>query len=405
MSTKRPSIVVISDIIQKYIGSDYDAIKAVSDNLAAILATTGLTELVDYALQGFPQETLDDLLRALTQQVTENTDSLNDLPGLNSGIASNTSAIADISLQLEQFITTILSGKTYQGGYDATLNIPNLVTPPLNTVTQGAVYDVIVGGTFLGTPVVVGDTLRARITNPVLITDWVIIPFFIAAASIKVQYESNPQTNEFNDTEKADLASLTDGSNADSFHTHDVDSLDDVYSRGNAIAITDAKGSVTLNNTGQTIPALKLIGNATFPTTNLGSGLHTDLDGTLYSYDGTRSKWLSVAEQVYHFGKEGLADNMYLDFASVISTNYGYGMPRNGTIIAVRARGRKTLDKAMRIELNGSNVLDFSLVGGEFTSTTEDIDFTVNDQLQLFVRAVGDEVRDPIVSLYIKWRK
>ena len=405
MSTKRPSIVVISDIIQKYIGSDYDAIKAVSDNLAAILATTGLTELVDYALQGFPQETLDDLLRALTQQVTENTDSLNDLPDLNSGIASNTSAIADISLQLEQFITTILSGKTYQGGYDATLNIPNLVTPPLNTVTQGAVYDVTVGGTFLGTPVVIGDTLRARITNPVLITDWVIIPFFIAAASIKVQYESNPQTNEFNDTEKADLTTLTDGSNADGLHEHDVDSLDDVYSRGNAIAITDAKGSVTLNNTGQTIPALKLIGNATFPTTNLGSGLHTDLDGTLYSYDGTRSKWLSVAEQVYHFGKEGLADNMYLDFASVISTNYGYGMPRNGTIIAVRARGRKTLDKAMRIELNGSNVLDFSLVGGEFTSTTEDIDFTVNDQLQLFVRAVGDEVRDPIVSLYIKWRK
>ena len=102
-------------------------------------------------------------------------------------------------------------------------------------------------------------------------------------------------------------------------------SLQEAYEDGNTITVDNSNGTVEIGATGvsTTIPALRLGTINPFPTTELtgptgalgasGSGaLATDLDGTLYSYDATRSKWLSVAELQYTFGKNGNANDNYL---------------------------------------------------------------------------------------------
>ena len=93
MSTKRPSVSVLSDVIQKYIGSDYDNIVGLAQELSAIQeiltksdeldaaiaaanaivleGTSGfvieplLSYPVDYAAEGFAENTLGSMISAL----------------------------------------------------------------------------------------------------------------------------------------------------------------------------------------------------------------------------------------------------------------------------------------------------------------------------------------------------
>lgn len=100
--------------------------------------------------------------------------------------------------------------KSYQGGYDANTNTPNLTTPTAGVVNSGYVYDVTVAGTFFGEVLEVGDSLRAKVDDPSSLADWVAIQNNLTAASIKVQYESNADTNAFTDADVVSLGNKLD---------------------------------------------------------------------------------------------------------------------------------------------------------------------------------------------------
>jgi hypothetical protein len=327
MSTKRPSITVLSDIIQKYVGSDFDKIVNAAGELTAELSEAISNIAVDYAAEGFPQENLDDLLQAFALAITANTLDGDSISGINDAIANLAQSILNLDADLEEFKGSVVSSRAYVGGYDANLNVPNLTTPSFGDVLQGYSYDVTVAGTaFFGLSLNIGDSIRSTVDNPALVTDWVVINSGLTPLAIKTQYESNNNTNEFNDTEKNNLATLTAGatSNADLLHTHAFVSppatdLQNSYEAGNTIDIADTEGSVTLNQTGQTVPSIILTPNATFPTAGLvGGALHMDIDGTLYSYDPIRSKWLSVETIEYTFKKDGVrtlrSSNSFIPF-------------------------------------------------------------------------------------------
>lgn len=219
MSTKRPSIVVLSDIIQKYVGSDFDTIEELAANLDAILATTGLTLEVDYDSNGFPQTNLGDLLEAITSQVNENTIDLASLSTLNDAVTLNADSIAALLADLAFIDANLTTGRLYQGGYDANTNTPDLENPTFGTILKGYSYDVTVAGTFNlddGTIALnVGDNIRAVIDNPANVADWVQVPVTLNAASIKTQYESNADTNAFDDAAQTKLAGIETGATAD----------------------------------------------------------------------------------------------------------------------------------------------------------------------------------------------
>ena len=187
-----------------------------------------------------------------------------------------------------------------------------------------------------------------------------------------------------------------------------IKTLQQAYVDGNTITNTNTDGSVVIDATGVgvTLPPMRIVPKPTFPTTGLlGGAVNLDTDGTMYSYDATRSKWLSVAETAYHFSEGGAADGQYLRVQDISHTLIGYRMPRDGTIEAIKAEGRNLLTKAFDVRINGIDVINFNLVGGLYTSLAENVDFSAGDRLQVFVSNAQGNVRDPLVSLYTKWRK
>jgi len=109
----------------------------------------------------------------------------------------------------QAILANITAEKSYKGGYNAATNTPDLDSSP-SGIKLGDVYDVTVAGTFFTEALEVGDTIRAKQDNPTLLSHWVIVQANLNAASIKTQYESNPDTNEFTDAEKTKLANAAE---------------------------------------------------------------------------------------------------------------------------------------------------------------------------------------------------
>ncbi len=98
------------------------------------------------------------------------------LDGSATPSASNVFAtIADVSA----------GGTSYEGGYDASTNTPDLDTSP-SGVTKGDMYTVTVAGTFFTVAVEAGDLLIAEIDTATVEADWTIVNRNIDAATTTV---------------------------------------------------------------------------------------------------------------------------------------------------------------------------------------------------------------------------
>ena len=80
---------------------------------------------------------------------------------------------------VDQAVTGALS---YQGGYNASTNTPDLTTSP-NSIEKGWTYTVTADGTFFGEQLRVGDVLIAEIDNPTSLADWTSVQNNIDLAS------------------------------------------------------------------------------------------------------------------------------------------------------------------------------------------------------------------------------
>ena len=101
----------------------------------------------------------------------------------------------------------VSSGVVYKGSYDAATNTPALDATPIAT-SIGDMYTVTVAGDFFTIGVEVGDVIISEIDNAAVEADWSIVNKNLDAASIKSAYESNTDTNEYSDAEKAKVANV-----------------------------------------------------------------------------------------------------------------------------------------------------------------------------------------------------
>lgn len=75
----------------------------------------------------------------------------------------------------KNYVDTTFAGSgalIYQGGYNASTNVPNLDNTPVITINKGFTYTVTVDGTFFTEQVRVGDLLIANINTPTVLADW-----------------------------------------------------------------------------------------------------------------------------------------------------------------------------------------------------------------------------------------
>ena len=139
---------------------------------------------------------------------------------------------------VDQAVTGALS---YQGGYDASTNTPDLTTSP-NSIKKGFTYTVTASGTFFGENLEVGDVLIAEIDNPTDLNAWTTVQNNVdladlttvgignvnAGTGISVSYSSgtatvtNTDTNSSNTDSGQITAGQTSGTVNHGFSTTNV---------------------------------------------------------------------------------------------------------------------------------------------------------------------------------------
>jgi len=184
--------------------------------------------------------------------------------------------------------------------------------------------------------------------------------------------------------------------------------LQDKYEIESAIETKDANGPVKIS-AGETVPALTVEHNPVLPANSLESGsIWTDSDGEFFSYDDTRSKFLSVYKTPLIWTDNGNNDNNYLRDGNIISATSGWRVPFDCTIVQIIANGENNLTKGFELRSNSggafASIQAFSLSSGFFNNENLNIDVDQGVELKCWVTGVGIPVNDPRVTVYIKKR-
>jgi len=164
-------------------------------------------------------------------------------------MVSNLATKVPTQQSVKTYVDTSVAGAvasevSYKGGYNAATNTPNLDATPITT-TIGDMYTVTVAGTFFTIAVEAGDVLISEINSATIESDWTIVNKNLDAASIKVLYESNANTNEFDDAEQTKLGFIS------ATQSVDLDTIESDTATNNAkVGITPSQATILSNTSG-----------------------------------------------------------------------------------------------------------------------------------------------------------
>lgn len=143
------------------------------------------------------------------------------------------------------------------------------------------------------------------------------------------------------------------------------------------------------------------------PAVNVVDGEVAVVDGVLYAYDGTRSKWLSVdRKQLWGARFANNATNIYLRIQDgVVSFLSSYRALRDGTITGLVANTRIAETWTLEVRINGalsaSATLSVTAATGAQDATI-DVDFSAGDTIELYCS--GNNISFPVGGVEIAWR-
>ncbi|HSD14858.1 MAG TPA: hypothetical protein VLB74_09445 [Flavobacterium sp.] len=191
--------------------------------------------------------------------------------------------------------------------------------------------------------------------------------------------------------------------------TGNTDRLNISGTNGNVgINTNNSTAKLEIDASTGTTPPLEIVPRTTAPTGTAGGQIAV-IDNSLYIYDVTRTKWLSSETITFAWGHDGNLKGAYLDCASVQNqANTGFKMPYAGTIIAITALqsgGDASKGFVVRKNSASTDLFSFNLTALSYNNNTLNIDFDANDFLKVFTVAAGGESTNPVVTLFIKWRK
>ncbi len=174
------------------------------------------------------------------------------------------------------------------------------------------------------------------------------------------------------------------------------------------IGTVNPTAKLEIDATSENIPSLEIVPRTTAPI-GTANGQMAVIDNSLYMFDTTRNKWLSMETLSFSFGNNGNTNNRYLNFATVTNQqNSGAKMPFDGTIVAITTEtSGGAANKGFEIRKNGAtaSIFNFNLASGNYNNTTTNIDFNAGDFINIFVVPAGGTVANPTTILFIKWRE
>lgn len=130
---------------------------------------------------------------------------------------------------------------------------------------------------------------------------------------------------------------------------------------------------------------------------------------TFYAKNLDNGKWQSIMVHGYLFSYGGNIDGLYLSVGNVVASYAHHLMPRAGTITGIMANaeplaGKTDPAKVFEVYDDLNLLATFSLSNWEYYNLNVDIDVNEGAKLKVFCVLEGKRVRNPIVTLEIKWR-
>lgn len=182
--------------------------------------------------------------------------------------------------------------------------------------------------------------------------------------------------------------------------------LQESYESGASIVVDNTLGAVKLDNTGKTVASFEMVPNATTPTTDLSPGqFHVSNDGVLYTYDSTRSKFLSQEVVALQFGKNNAAGNEYLRFGGdARDGGSGAIFPWDVTVVGFTLKGSNSVIQNYDIEIDGTGVSTIATSSSIISNSTLNLDAEAGETINLFAQPSGSEVDDPYAIIFVKRR-
>jgi len=186
---------------------------------------------------------------------------------------------SDTKIPTQQSVKAYVDGRVassveYKGGYDADTNTPDLEAG--TGITIGDMYTVTVAGTFLATVnLEIGDVLISEADTPTTATEWTVVNKDLDAASIKASYESNTDTNAYDDAAVTKLAGIATGAN---LYVHPDDGV-------NIVELTGAEvfSDITINALGHVTGSTKR--DLTPANIGAASTVHTHTASEITDFD------------------------------------------------------------------------------------------------------------------------
>lgn len=186
--------------------------------------------------------------------------------------------------------------------------------------------------------------------------------------------------------------------------------LDEAYDgpsgSGSGKTIIADNGAVVINSTSSSNAPLQLNSQSAAPTTSLAAGQLSVINGELYLYDATRSKWLSITESNYYWADDNIKGK-YMKIGDALGTNVGFTIPANATIVKVSCSESTGSNRELQLRKNGSpaSIKTFNLSAGSYTSTNDNIDLLSGDIMQAYVSGgSGSPCKDLVVNVFLKYR-
>jgi len=189
--------------------------------------------------------------------------------------------------------------------------------------------------------------------------------------------------------------------------------LDDAYdypTPGGGRTVYVDSGSVQLSAADGGYAPLELSDLGTAPLSGLGAGQLAVINGLLYAYDSTRSKWLSIERSHgVAFGRRGNTKDQFLNHwgGLTVSNIAGQRMSRNATIVGIWGQLDSSGTCTIYVRKNGdlvTNIATLAIAAAQGAhDNTINVDLNAGDYLHCYVAATA-AVSDPQVGLIIAWR-
>lgn len=225
---------------------------------------------------------------------------------------------------VDQAVTGALS---YQGGYDAANNVPDLDSSPSSSIKKGWTYTVTSDGLFFTEQVRVGDVLIAEIDAPTALADWTTVQNNIDLADLNTVGIGN--VNSDTDTNKLGISvSYTSGTADVGLDVDGLTAVTTTPATDDTIVIYDTSASTNKKAT------LADIATAI----DISKGVRISLDGSLAYVTRTEAGGLTTFAVAVN-NSSVLSATSALDVKAEITTSGGQtvyaDVTRSGTTLSV----------------------------------------------------------------------